>query len=345
LSQTINKQIIDELAKRGLRTIRGSNTRRSVLRFEQNTCSQGIFHAISARPFLRILMDLLAREKLQITKEDVQQLLKESSARLKDIMKESPDKNLLCRNCFETIHRHNIDLDRKPSGKAKCPKCNAPNELGQCKEKNDWSFPITSITSYLDQMIELRVLNSNILGSCTRCMRSTSIQQPSLGQINSMSQDKLRKFIEQLYCQECGRFYDLGEIYNLTDLVAPLWIKENIWLEWYVKKALTNYFPTAPVEQGLIIGNEEVKQIDVVLLKNEKVITFECKALSLRKNASFNEVSDALKLLDLSDKVFLVTTTLLKDNDKKSLLNRGEGKLKVIEAGDIEEMSDIIEKN
>jgi hypothetical protein len=115
-----------------------------------------------------------------------------------------------------------------------------------------------------------------------------------------------------------------------------------VWLEWYVKNIVREHFPNSPVEQGLVVRNGEVVEVDTMLLDAGRLISFECKALSIRKNANFNEVSDALKPLDFSDEVLLITTATLKENDKRILLKRGDGKLKVVEAYDIENLVSLI---
>jgi hypothetical protein len=129
------------------------------------------------------------------------------------------------------------------------------------------------------------------------------------------------------------------EMYSMQEPILSFWAKGNgVWLEWYVKNVIKKHLPDCPIEQGLIVENKEVVQVDVVLLRNKRIISLECKALSPRKSASFSEVSDALKPLSFSDEVFLVTTTVLRENDKGILLRQGAGKLKAIEGPFIEKM-------
>lgn len=142
-----------------------------------------------------------------------------------------------------------------------------------------------------------------------------------------------------MFAGQCGRFFDLTEIYSMSDPILSFWAKGNgAWLEWYVKNVIRKNLPNCSIEQGLVIKNKEIVQVDVVMLNNGRIVSFECKALSPRKSASFSDVSDALKLLDFSDEVFLVTTTTLKENDKKMLLKRGAQKLKVVEGPQIENL-------
>lgn len=343
-SQPVDKQITNQLAKEGFKSVSFSNTRKSVQKFEQNKYAQLIFQTIRSKSFLRVLMHLITQEKLPVTKDQIQQILEENKERLEKVLKSSLDRNLLCRSCSEVIQRYNIYDEGKPSGRMKCPKCNSPNELNQCKEDDDWSFPKISVASYLDNLVESRMLTSKVMGNCTRCMRFEIFEQIPFEDIDSLTKQGLGNYVKKIYCKHCGRFYDLTEIYNLEDFLVPLWNRDGIWLEWYVTKIIKEHFPRSPIEQGLVVKDGEVLEVDVMLLNGGKLVSFECKALSIRKNASFNEVSDALKPIDFSDEVFLVTTTTLKENDRKILLKRGEGKLKIVEGSEIENLGNFIGK-
>jgi len=50
----------------------------------------------------------------------------------------------------------------------------------------------------------------------------------------------------------------------------------------------------------------------------------------------------ALKLLDFSDKVVLVTTTRIKENEKESLAKRGAQKLVIVEGPAIEKIAHLL---
>lgn len=341
-SQPVEKHIINRLAQKGFKNVSFSSTRKTVQKFEQNEFSQLIFQTLKTRPFFRVLMHLITQEKLPITKDQILQLLEENRDRLKKVLENSPDRNLTCRSCSEVIRRYNVYNDDKPSGKMKCPKCNSPNELNQCKESDDWSFPGISVASYLDCLVESRMLISKVMGNCNRCMRSDSFEQIPLKDLDPLSKQRLRNYVKKIYCKQCGNFYDLTEIYSLEEFMTPLWNRGGVWLEWYVKNIVRQHFPNSPVEQGLVVRNGEVIEVDAMLLDAGRLVSFECKALGIGKNASFNEVSDALKPLDFSDEVLLVTTATLKENDKRILLKRGDGKLKVVEAHDIENLVSFI---
>jgi len=343
VTQQVNKEILNELIQKGFRNVKTANTRKAVIKFEENPNSKEIFDTIYGKPFLRTVVHLLLQQKLPITKDQVGEVLRNSKERLKVSLKGSPDKNILCQTCSEIINRYNTYEENKPSWKMKCPKCNTPNELSRCKEEDDWSFPLISITSYLDQLVRIGILTSTVLRICTRCNRSESFKQIPFKSLDSLSERELRSYAKKFYCTQCGRFYDLTEIYSMQESMLPFWAKGNgVWLEWYVKNIIRKHLPDCPVEQGLIVKNKEAIQVDVVLLKGGKIFSFECKALSPRKSASFNEVSDALKPLDFSDEVFLVTTTVLKENDKRILLRTGAGKLKIVEGPRVENIIEFL---
>ncbi len=251
-------------------------------------------------------------------------------------MNSSPDKNILCNRCSEVIYRYNIDFDDKLNTVIKCQKCNAPNNLNSCKEENDWSFP--SLSSYLEHMAKIGILIPSILGSCPHYCTSVNIIPYDFKQVSTKKCSDLRKFVSNLYCDKCGSFLELGNIYDVSDSIHSIWIRENIWMEWYIKNIIKMNLNTDLVEQGLTISNHGSTQTDVLLLKNDKIISYECKNIGLTKNINFEEVSDVLNYLDFSDEVFLVIPTKLTENDKIRLLNRGNNKLKIIECLDVDQL-------
>jgi hypothetical protein len=339
LNYLLNNEIKQELENRGFK-VSASNTRKSVLKFEESELSKNIFFEIRDKPFMWILLNLISREKLPITFDQIQQIINDNNKHLKLIMMNSPDKNLLCNRCSEVIYRYNVNFDKKLSTKIKCQNCNAPNELDECKEVDDWTFP--SLSSYLDHMIKIGVLTSSILGSCPHYCKSVNIIPYDFKKISTVKCLELRKFAINLYCDKCGSFFQLGNIYNVSDLINSIWIKEDIWMEWYIKNIIKYNLKIDSVEQGLNVLNNGTTQIDVLLLKDNKIISYECKDFGLSKNVNFEEVSDVLNYLDFSDEVYLVISTKLTKNDKIRLLKRGNNKLKIIESFNIERLIEYI---
>jgi phage FluMu protein Com len=347
LHYTINAEIKQELEHRGFK-VNASNTRKSILRFEESELSRNIFNEIYDKSFIWVILNLISREnliygkklKLPITFDQIQQIIFENNERLKLIMDDSPDRNLLCNRCFEVIFRYNNNFDKKPNIKIKCPKCNALNELDECKESNDWNFP--SLPLYLEKMIKNGILSSSILGSCPQYCKSINIIPYKFDEISTINCTKLRKFVTNLYCDKCGNFLQLGNIYNVTDLISSIWMKEDIWMEWYIKNIIKYKLKIDSIEQGLNVINNGSTQTDVILLKDSKIISCECKDFGLGKNIKFEDVSEVLNYIDFSDEVFLVILTKLTENDKIRLLKRGNNKLKIIEHLNIKRLIEYI---
>jgi len=106
-------------------------------------------------------------------------------------------------------------------------------------------------------------------------------------------------------------------------------------LEWYLKHIILQKHKH--FEQGIIVDMKEgCVEIDGLLLKNNSIVSFGCKAKKPKEKASFNDVANVLKLLDFSDRVYPVVTTRIKPNDRNRLMNMGKDKLHLIEGQDIE---------
>lgn len=341
MTQQIDRKIITKLNERGFKTVRRSTAGKLVEKFEKDPNSKILFNLIWKKPSLRVLGQVFC-DKLPITRDQIGEILKTKEP-LKRALSESPDKNLLCRSCSSVIGKYNIYEGEKPAVKVRCVKCNTLNLLSRCEEKDDWTFPAVTIAVYLDQLAEVGMFTPNLLADCSKCSESRYIVPLLLDSIRSLRSQKLKEYVESFYCKRCNRIYDLTRVYTAPDHVAKMWGKQGYWLEWYVKQILKKKLPTFSMEQGILLRNGKTeKEVDAVLLMHDKIISFECKAISPRTRASFSDVSDALKLLDFSDKVVLVTTTMIKENEKESLVKRGEQKLVIVEGPAIEKIAHLL---
>jgi Holliday junction resolvase len=337
----IEPEVKNELVKRGFRSVRSSNSRRVVLDFEQTKKAVSIFSAIYGKPIMRVLIHLLY-EEMPLTLDEANQILSRTDP-LKESLSESPDKNIFCTSCGAIIYTYNTYEEKKPRRKMKCPNCYVENVLNECPEKDNWILPRQIIKHYLDQLSSCHFCFSRPIGVCFNCMDGRAraeIELAPLKKVTSLSKVDLRKNLSQLFCRRCGRLYDITEAYFIDEDARRIWQSNGIWLEWYVKNILKNHLRDAHLEQGLIlVNNERSVDVDVILARDGKIVSFECKAKKPGKKASFEEVSDVLKLLAFSDQVFLVTTGRVTENDRKHLLSIGGSKLSIVESPDLEGIS------
>ena len=221
----------------------------------------------------------------------------------------------------------------------KCPKCHTSNILQECIEEDNWNLPPEDAKYYLKELVNIGFCISKRLGICFDCMDSREIDLISAGNIHSLSKTDLQKYILEFHCRKCRRFYDVTEAYFIREDVRKIWNEDGTWLEWYMKNILRKHQPDANLEHGLIlIDRERTIQVDLMLMTDGKIMTFECKAKKTGERASFEEVSSVLKLLDFSDESFLVTTGRIAENDKKNLSSIGKEKLTIVESPDLEKI-------
>lgn len=328
------------MLRRGFKKVKSSHTRKLVQAFESEPRSQTIFEVLSRKPILRVLTHLLYDSWIidshAYTKDEIHNFLRKYEQSAIRALGKSPDRNLLCQKCSEVINCYNVYEQKKPSWTMKCPKCHFSNLLSRCLDEDDW-FPFESVTSYLDELTASGIIKLRNLATCTRCSKSDYFKPLSMEELKLYDKEKLLKYVQTLYCKNCGRPYDLQETYSPEDHVLALWSKDRgVWLEWYVKNIVKQAYPNTPIEQGLIVEDDGAVQIDTLLLEDGRLTAFECKAIHPRKRARFNEVSDVLKLLDFSDEVFLVITTKMNKNEKKLLQRQGGRKLSLVESLDVE---------
>lgn len=335
----INSAIKESLTRRGFSSIKSSNTRKIVLEFEKNENSISTFEMMYNKPILRVLIHLLRDDMLNgaLTTQQAFNLIGRRS--FKDALSESPIKNIYCKGCNEVIYSYRIYEERKPTGKITCPACHRVNTQDEWIEKDDWTWSLEDSKHYLEQLSESGFFSSKCLETCPSCMDSRTLDLLPPERIPSISKTDLQKYVLRFYCERCMGFYDITKAYFIQEDMRRLWIENGTWLEWYLKRIIKKHLPDANVEQGLLLQNDKISfQVDLILLEDEKLIFFQCKAKEPARKVSFNEVADVLKWLPFSDEIFLVTTGKVGKNVKKTLYDIAEKKLQIVESPDIEKI-------
>jgi len=106
-----------------------------------------------------------------------------------------------------------------------------------------------------------------------------------------------------------------------------------------LKRIIKKHLPDAHIEQGLLLRTAKIPfQVDLIVLKDEKLFSFQCKAKEPARRVSFNEVADILKWLKIFDEIFLVTTGKVGKDVEKSLRDIAGKKLQIVESPSIEKI-------
>jgi hypothetical protein len=350
-SWPINIDIKNELSNRGFDQIFSTDNRNAVLTFESYKTSETLLDEIYNKPFLRVILQLISSKSIHepntfpMNKEDIRTLFSKYKEKLKLDVIGCPDKKLICHHCRHrtVIIPYNIYFNQKPHNSIRCPVCHMDNDPSLCEEEDDWSFFEEKyfskfITPFIAILEDNKIISTYLLGTCFRCHRSNKepIKEFPKVKLNPYSNPTLMAYIKNFHCKECGHFYDFEKMIDFEPKQKEFWIKKGgAWFEWYVKNLIKISNPSSPIEQGIQIKNGETLEIDVILLKNNRLITIQCKATNPDK-LKFEQVADVIKLLPFSDEIYLITTALISENDKKSLLKHCGDKLKIISGKDIE---------
>lgn len=352
----INPEIIKALKDRGLDGFGRSRTYNAIYEFQRDGFSDDVFNLFYTKPFLRILTQLLAmnikskniippaiKENIRLIFGDVPEL----RDKIKEIMGQSPDKIFKCENCGEIVARYNIYSEEKPTYKCNCLKCRTTNDLSKRPDEDDWTFFESKfpffIKPYLDDLINCKILTPSLWATCTRCNRVGGIVQINKTNLKDLTLEGAVSYLQGFYCERCSQIYDLIEqSYDFTVPSYNFFIKGNgSWFEWYLTKLLRTNYPKYPIEQG-ITANGKTMEIDALMLRDNKIITFSCKALNPYKNAKFKEIADALRYIKFADEIVVISTAIIPDDKKQTLIDSGEGKITFIEASKIEDINKIL---
>lgn len=350
--QQVNPEIVRALKNRGYSTV-VSPTRKIVNNFDRNGVSDNIFNSFYSRPFQRVLTHILStivrsdNSVRYIIHDRIQSAFFGNTEQIKKAMGESPHKNIFCQHCSEMITSYNIYKKLKPTGGMVCPHCKKDIEFDKCDEKDDWLFFDSKMSyllkQHLDDLIDINILTSSLFASCSKCNKFDTITQKSLTDLQSMSKNKITEYVKSFYCDKCSKIYNIEESYYFTEPCLDFFVKGNgTWLEWYIKKILEKYFPNCPIEQGIIVKKDVETEVDLVMLKDNELISFSCKAFAPYKNPSYDDISDVLKLVTFSDEIVLISTAVIPNALTTHLVNIGTDKVKVIGGYQIESINRLL---
>lgn len=345
----INPDIIAALNSKGFNEIVPTGDRTVVHNFEKECDSNRIFYEIYNKPIYRLFFQFLSiavgqkLTRLPLNIDGIRICFEKQKEQIKQNLIKCPERNILCNHCNEIISFYDTYTGKKPSDLKYCPSCRSKIDLEKCKEKDNWNIIDLEyfqmfFTPYLRNLVNLGVLRREVFGNCYNCQINSKdkVIDAKIDRLPNISKNALINYIKSLHCPECKTIYNFTEFYDFNEKQRKFWIDSGgIWFEWYIKKMLESNNQGAPIEQGIKVIDEETTNVDVIILKNKKIISFECKAIN-PKRITFNKVANVLNLLDFSDAVYLVSTSPLSENDKKRLIKRGEDKLSIISSQAIE---------
>jgi len=332
---SLNNEITEELMRRGFQS-RSSTSRKIVLNFESNKLSNEIMNYFMKRSYLRILYNILYEEIPITLDEAVYVLLKDE--KLSRVLPMSPIRNIYCK-CGNILAFYNPYLHRKPRRKKICPKCHRTFLLRDCEDSDNWGLTTIDIRNILDELTTVKLLTSKFVGICNNCSIVKDLNLFTVSEIDEIKNNKLKKYIKNLYCDKCNNHLFIDKIYMIDEEINEIFSKNGYWLEWYIKNMIKNLYPNIPIEQGISVYNDMYGlEVDLMILKNKKLMCFECKAIHPLKRIDYSEVAYLIEMQDFADELCLITTGGIKDRTKSMLQKKG---VKILEGQFIEQIQNL----
>lgn len=333
----MTKIIKHKLNNKGFEIIGESNTRKIIKRFEENVLSKNLFDMFYANPILRILAQYTFEKGLAQIFETTQNIVRLDLQNLiKPILKVK-----ICENCGQKVFY--FDEEKPPKDiEIKCSSCHHKH----IRTEDTWEITIREIVDYFNVFNKIGVAKKVLSCGCPNCFQIKNIPEFSYDDFikNRIKKNSLKELI---FCDKCRALNEIIWAYMIDENIREPW-KSGVWLEWYVKSILKNKLKIK-VEQGILVRDKQTKnqiEVDGLFLKNNKLFSLECKALSLDKRAEEDEVKDVIKLFDFSDKIIFVTTAKIGENIKqryrKLFEKRYKGNLIFIEGKEIEDIPKLL---
>ena len=317
--------IKEKLEKAGYR-IRRSPRFRELLKFDE--LYGHVFNLFYENPFLRLIFQhFLAGPNVS----DVTTILtefKENRKIIEEILPVMPLCIDVCPNCGDSNF-----IRKKIYG----------NNIYYCKScKQQFEFPVKKpslselgnfdMYRFLMDLVKAGVLTRGYQLVCYRCGKM----------------DVLYKYddAKNIVCQNCGEVRELSHIFSLVEPPRDIRNLDSIWLEWYVYKLLKekcqNLVVSAlPVHK--VVGDDFETEVDLlVIMKNGKLLSLDCKAKHFRKTLSKDDIDpNILNWNKFSDMVGIVTTSRISDQ----CIQFWEERLKkpiFVDGGKLEEINRIL---
>jgi len=259
-----------------------------------------VFNLFYEKPFLRLIFQHFLSES---NISDVPTILAEFRGNQKiieEILAEIPLYVDVCPSCDSTnfirksVHGNEIYYCKSCEQQFESPiKKQSLSELG--------SF---DMYRFLMELVDAGILAYGYQLMCYRC-----------GKVETFYR---YEYIKNILCQQCNDVRELTHIFSLVYPPRDIRNLDSVWLEWYVYKlvkekcqnSLTAVLPTHEV-----IGDDFKTEVDlIVLMKNGRLLSLDCKAKHFRKTLGKDDVDpNILSWNDFSDIVGIITTSKISD--------------------------------
>ena len=345
------------LSKRGIISIKNSGSNKKIVEFERVFENVNKLYAeIKNIPFLRFLLQTISKEGEFMTFDELHQyvrcVVEKNINRKKYInrtLTDSPLKQIICKNCNDSIYRIECDKVDMVPDTIKCQNCKSPNYRDSFIIRDDWDIGVNELEYFLDKLCQIRVFHEGYQTYCTKCIEVKPLTPLGIDAIGKLKKQELIEYIEAFYCHRCKKLGTIQKVYAFNESLFQLWTSGN-WLEWYVYRLLTaSEIKFSYIKQGALIQkeNKEEVEIDILLVSNSKVVSIECKDIKIVKTAKKDEVDQILKLIDFSDVIVFITTTEIESKTKRDLELVSKGYKKpisfiFIEGKDIESLPEFL---
>jgi transcription elongation factor Elf1 len=285
--------IREKLREMGYR-IRRSHRFRELVKFDEHWGH--IFDLFYENPFLRLIFQHFLSASNISDVSTIFTEFRDNLERIEQVIPKIPLYVDVCPNCdsFDFIRK-------KVSGKNVyyCKSCRQQFEYPVQKPSLS-EFGVFDMYRFLINLVEAGVLTRAYQLTCYRCGKVTIFYEYDN--------------IEILSCRECNEIRELSHIFSVVEPPKEIQNLDSIWLEWYVYKILKekcqgSILSVVPVHE--IVGENLKTEVDLlVLTKNGKLLSLDCKAKHFRKMLSKDDIDpNILSWNNFSDRIGIVTTS------------------------------------
>ena len=214
---------------------------------------------------------------------------------IEDKVSESFIKKFECKSCNHLLFRkHVFELDNYINEDYYCPICDIGYKLEYDSLEDDYTINRNDLIKYLDRLIEIDILEKKLMYKCQKCVQYENYDSSSL------------------ICNNCGLEREIIYKYCFKDEFLQINLKnrDGRWFEWYMYKICEHIFEKA--EHNLMIsfensGFKDECEIDVVSIKDNEIIIYECKDY-LKGKIGLTDLQNLPKLSKIFEKIFLVSS-------------------------------------
>ena len=230
--------------------------------------------------------------------------------KIEKTISESFIKKFECENCNHLLFRKHVDeLDKYINKEYSCPICDKKYNLDYFDLKDDFSINRNDLIKYLEKLNKIDIVEKKLVYTCHNCVEYEDYNAS-----------------KSLKCKKCGSNREIVYKYYFKDEFLEKNIKygDGRWFEWYMFKICEHIFDMS--EHNLMIsfentaGFKNTAEIDVVSLRDEELIIFECKD-HLKGKMGLTDLQSLPKLSKLFKRIYLVSSHKEITKKKKEYIN------------------------